>query len=224
MKQLSEDQIQDMVGRKEKFKFVFMIAAFVAIVVNGFYFYELYKLDGDMTLLLKSIEVFNVVLSFGVYVLIVGYLRNNVTDVSYFLWYMDAFLSSNGSWEYGKKPFMFVKQWRMYSNFEELSDDVTKLKQYNSKYSYWAVVSVIVLLPVLLCNSVEVLFCGESARIMMVWTDEVAFILFFIPKCIFALMLVFSLFMFLYYKDKVRTLANDPSKCKITATDISGLV
>lgn len=213
-----------MIGRKEKFKFVFMIAAFVAMVVNAFYFYELYKLGGEKTYLLESVEIFNIVLSLGIYALIVGYLRNNVTDVSYFLWYMDSFLSSNGSWEYGKKPFMFVKQWRMYSSFEELRDDVMKLKQYDSKYSYWAMVSVIALLPVLLCNSVEVLFCGESARIMMVWTDDVAFVLFFIPKCIFALVLVFSLFMFFYYKDKARTLANDPSKCKITAMDISGLV
>ena len=224
MKKLSEDQIQDMIGRKEKIKFIFMIAAFVAIVVNAFYFYELYKFGGEKTFLLKSIEVFNIVLSFGVYALIIGYLRNNVTDVSYFLWYMDSFLSSNGLWEYGKKPFMFVKHWRMYSSFNELSDDVVKLKQYNSKYSYWAMISAISLLPVLLCNSVGVLFCGESARIMMVWTDEVAFILFFILKCIFALVLVFSLFMFFYYKEKIRIFANDPSKCKITATDVSGLV
>lgn len=210
-----------MIGRKEKIKFIFMIAAFVAMVVNAFYIYELYKLGGEKTLLLKSVEIFNIVLSLGIYALIFGYLHNNVTDVSYFLWYMDSFLSSNGSWEYGKKPFMFVKQWRMYSSFKELSDDVIKLKESNSKYSYWVMVSAVALLPVLLCNSVEVLFCGESARIIMVWTDEVALILFFIPKCIFALILVFSLFMFLYYKDKIRTLANDPSKCKITTADVS---
>jgi len=215
MKRLSEDQIQEKIGRKEKIKFIFMIAAFVAIVVNVFYFYKLYKLDGEMTLLLKSIEVFNIVLSFGAYALIVGYLRNNVTDVSYFLWYMDAFLSSNGVWEYGKKPFMFVKQWRMYSSFRDLSDDVMRLKQCYSKYSFWSVVSVIVLLPVLVCNSVEVLFCGDSARIMMVWADDVAFYFFFLPKCIFALMLLFSLFKFISYKDKLKTLSNDPSKCKI---------
>ena len=224
MKKLSEDQIQDMIGRKEKIRFVFMIAAFVAIVVNAFYFYELHKLGGEKTLLLKSIEVFNILLSLGVYALIIGYLRNNVTEVSYFLWYMDAFLTFKGHWEYGKKPFMFVKQWRMYSSFDELSAEVDKLRRCYSKYTHWAVISALALLPVLLCNSLEVLFSGESARIMMVWTDDVAFYLFFIPKCVFALLLAFSLFMFVYYKDRLRTLANDSSKCKVMATDISDFV
>ena len=194
------------------------------MVVNAFYFYELYKFGGEKTFLLKSIEVFNILLSFGVYALIIGYLRNNVTDVSRFLCLADDFLLENKSWKSGRKSIMFMKHWRMYSSFEELSDDVMKLKRYNAKYSYWAVVSAIVLLPVLLCNSVEVLFCGESARILMVWTDEVAFYIFSIPKCMFALILTFSLFMFLYYKDKVRTLVNDSSKCKITAADVLDLV
>ena len=224
MKKLSEDQIQDMIGRKGKIKFVFMIAAFVAIVVNAFYFFELYKLDGETTLLLRSIEIFNVLLSLVVYVLIICYLRNNVTDVSYFLWYMDAFLASKGHWEYGKKPFMFVKQWRIYSSFEELFDDVIELKQCYSKYSYWTTFSAFALLPVLLCNSLEVLFSGETARIMMVWADDVAFYLFSLPKCLFVLVLAFSLFMFVYYKDKLMVLTNDPSKCNVTASDISDFV
>ena len=109
----------------------------------------------------------------------------------------------------------------MYSSYEELSKDTEELKVCNSRYTHWAVISALVLLPFLLCNSLEVLFSGESARIMMVWTDDVAFYLFFIPKCVFALLLAFSLFMFVYYKDKLRTLANDTSKCKVTATDIS---
>jgi len=224
MKKLSEDQIQDMIGRKGKIKFVFMIAAFVAIVVNAFYFFELYKLDGETTLLLRSIEIFNVLLSLVVYVLIICYLRNNVTEVSYFLWYVDAFLASKGHWEYGKKPFMFVKQWRMYSSFEELFDDVVELKRCYSKYSYWTIFSAFALLPVLLCNSLEVLFSGETARIMMVWTDDVAFYLFSLPKCLFALVLAFSLFMFVYYKDKLMILTNDPSKCNVTLSDVSDFV
>ena len=224
MEKLNEIQIRKRIVKREKIKSVFMIAAFVAIVINAFYFYELYKFGGEKTFLLKSIEVFNILLSFGVYVLIIGYLRNNVTDVSRFLWLVDDFLLENKSWKSGRKSIMFMKHWRMYSSFEELSGDVDKLRQYNSKCSYWAVISVIVLLPVLLCNSVEVLFCGESARILMVWTDEVAFYIFSIPKCIFALILTFSLFMFLYYKDKIRTVINDSSKCKITATDVSGLI
>jgi hypothetical protein len=224
MKKLSEDQIQHMVGRREKIRFVFMIAAFVAVVINVFYLYWFYKFDGEKTVLLICIEVFNILLSLGVYVLIIEYLRNNVTDVSRFLWLVDDFLIHNKSWKIGKKSIMFMMQWRMYSNFYELSDDVEKLKQCNSKYSHWAIVSAFALLPVLLCNSLEVLFCGETARITMIWTDDVAFYLFFIPKCIFALLLAFSLFMFVYYKDKLRTLANDPSKCKVTATDISELI
>jgi hypothetical protein len=112
----------------------------------------------------------------------------------------------------------------MYSSYEELNKDTEELKVCNSRYSYWAIISAFVLLPVLLCNSLEVLFSGKSARIMMIWADDVALYLFFIPKCVFALLLVFSLFMFVYYKDKLRTLANDPSKCKVTATDISELI
>ena len=221
MGKLSEDQIQKRIGRKEKIRFVFMIAAFVAVVVNAFYLYWLYKFDGEKTVLLNCIEVFNILLSLGVYVLIVGYLRNNVTDVSIFLWHMDDFLLHNKSWKVGRKSVMFMKHWRMYSSYEELSKDTEELKVCNSRYSYWAIISAFVLLPVLLCNSLEVLFSGESARIMMIWTDDVALYLFFIPKCVFALLLAFSLFMFVYYKDKLRTLANDPSKCKVTATDIS---
>jgi hypothetical protein len=224
MKKLSEDQIKNMVGRKEKIRFVFMIAAFVAIVVNAFYFFGLYKLDGEITLLLRLIEIFNVLFSLVVYVLIICYLRNNVTEVSYFLWHVDTFLTSKDHWEYGKKSFMFVKQWRMYSSFKELFDDVVELRRCYSKYSYWMTFSVFALLPVLLCNSLEVLFSGETARIMMIWTDDVAFFLFSIPKCLFALILVFSLFMFVYYKDKLRILINDPSKCNVTASDISDLV
>jgi hypothetical protein len=220
MERLSEDQIQDMIGRKGKIRFVFMVTAFVAAVINAFYIYELYKLGGEKTFLLKSIEVFNILLSFGVYVLIVQYLRNNVTDVSYFLWYVDEVLSPS-DWKIGKKPFMFVRQWRMYSNYEELSHDISCLRNFFTKYLYWMKFSVVMLLPVLVYNSVEVLFCGESARVFMVWTDGVAFFLFFLPKCLFALLLVFSLFMFLYYKDKIKALMNDPSKYKITAMDVS---
>jgi hypothetical protein len=221
MKRLSEGQILHMIGRREKIRFVFMIAVFLAVVVNVFYLYWLYKFDGEKTVLLNCIEVFNVLLSLGIYALIVGYLRNDVTDVSIFLWHMDDFLLHNKSWKVGRKSVMFMKHWRMYSSYEELNKDVENLKICNSKYSYWAIVSAFALLPVLLCNSLEVLFSGESARIMMIWTDDVAFCLFFIPKCIFALLLAFSLFIFVYYKDKLRTLVNDPSKCKVTATDIS---
>jgi hypothetical protein len=224
MKKLSEDQIQHMVGRREKIRFVFMIAAFVAVVINVFYLYWFYKFDGEKTVLLNCIEVFNILLSLGVYALIVGYLRNNVTDVSIFLWHMDDFLLRNKSWKVGRKSVMFMKHWRMYSSYEELNKDTEELKVCNSRYSYWAIISAFVLLPVLLCNSLEVLFSGKSARIMMIWADDVALYLFFIPKCVFALLLVFSLFMFVYYKDKLRTLANDPSKCKVTATDISELI
>jgi len=221
MGKLSEDQIQKRICRKEKIRFVFMIAAFIAVVVNMFYLYWLYKFDGEKTVLLNCIEVFNILLSLGVYALIVGYLRNNVTDVSIFLWHMDDFLLRNKSWKVGRKSVMFMKHWRMYSSYEELNKDTEELKVCNSRYSYWAIISVFVLLPVLLCNSLEVLFSGKSARIMMIWADDVALYLFFIPKCVFALLLVFSLFMFVYYKDKLRTLANDSSKCKVTATDIS---
>lgn len=221
MGKLSKVQIQKRIGRKKKIRFVFMIAAFIAVVVNMFYLYWLYKFDGEKTVLLNCIEVFNILLSLGVYALIVGYLRNNVTDVSIFLWHMDDFLLRNKSWKVGRKSVMFMKHWRMYSSYEELNKDTEELKVCNSRYSYWAIISAFVLLPVLLCNSLEVLFSGKSARIMMIWADDVALYLFFIPKCVFALLLVFSLFMFVYYKDKLRTLANDSSKCKVTATDIS---
>ena len=224
MKKLSDDQIKCMVGRKGKIRFVFMIAAFVAMVVNAFYLYWLYKFDGEETVLLNRIEVFNILLSLGVYVLIVVYLWNNVTDVSSFLWHMDDFLLSNKSWKTGRRSVMFMKHWRMYSSYEELNKDVEELRDCNSRYSYWAIISAFALLPVLLCNSLEVLFSGESARIIMIWTDDVAFYLFFIPKCIFALLLAFSLFIFVYYKDKLRMLVNDSSKCKVTAADISDLV
>ena len=221
MGKLSKVQIQKRIGRKKKIRFVFMIAAFIAVVVNMFYLYWLYKFDGEKTVLLNCIEVFNILLSLGVYALIVGYLRNNVTDVSIFLWHMDDFLLRNKSWKVGRKSVMFMKHWRMYSSYEELNKDTEELKVCNSRYSYWAIISAFVLLPVLLCNSLEVLFSGKSARIMMIWADDVALYLFFIPKCVFALLQVFSLFMFVYYKDKLRILANDSSKCKVTATDIS---
>lgn len=133
------------------------------------------------------------------------------------------FLSKSKLWT-GRRSIMFMRQWRMYSNSHELSDDVEKLRRCYSKYSQWAIISAIALLPVLLCNSLEVLFGGESARIMMVWTDEVAFYIFFIPKCIFALIFIFALFVYAYYKDKLRALVNDTNKCKVTLTDISDFI
>ena len=224
MKKLTENQIRERISKKRKIKFAFVIATFVAMVVNAFYFYELYKLGGEKTLLLKSIEVFNILLSLGVYALIIGYLWNNVTKVSRFLWYIDDYLLSNKSWKTGRRSVRFMEYLRMYSSYEELSKDVEELKVCNSKYSYWTTISAFALLPVLLCNSFEVLFCGESARIIMLWTKDVEFYLFFIPKCIFALLLALSLFMLVYYKNKLRTLANDPSKCKVMGSDISDLI
>jgi len=212
-----------MVDRKEKIKFVFMILTLVAVVVNAFYFYELYRLVGEKTFILTVIEVFDVLLSLFAYVLSFALIRNYVSDVSYFLWYIDAFISVKGPWDYGRKPFMFVKQWRMYSSFEELKAEVDELKHYYIKFRQLALISVILFLPVILCNSVEVLFCGESARIYTLWNQNVAFYLFFIPKCIFALLFAISLMLYFHYKDKVKILAYDPLKSRLTAADVSNL-
>lgn len=209
------------IGKRKKIKMAFIIAAFLAIVVNAFYFYELYMLDGEKTVLLKSIEVFNVVLSFYIYSLIVRYYRSMVFDLSGFLNSVELPSKREIDGKEKPKPFMFIKQWRMYPSLKELIHDLDKLKRYNSGHSYWLTLSLGMLFLCLLVNSIEILFCGESARVFMVWRDDVAFYLFFIPKCIFALLFVFNLCVLLYYRYKLKTLINDTSKCNVNMLDIS---
>lgn len=220
MKRLSKDQIDIIDGRKEKITLIFMIVAFATIVINAFYLYWLYKSGGEKMFLLDLMEFFNILLSFAINVLIIWYLRNNINEVTKFLWKAEDFLLENKAWKNGKKSVEFMSQYRMYSSCDEMQKDINDLKLCNSKRSRWALISAFMLLFVLLFNSIEVLFCGETARIMMIWIDDVAFFLFFIPKCIFALLLLFSLFKFLYYKDKIRLLLMDTSKCRITARDV----
>ena len=220
MKRLSKDQIEIIDGRKEKITLIFMIVAFATIVINAFYLYWLYKSGGEKMFLLDLMEFFNILLSFAINVLIIWYLRNNINEVSKFLWKAEDFLLENKEWKNGKKSVEFMSQYRMYSSCDEMQKDINDLKLCNSKRSRWALISAFMLLFVLLFNSVEVLFCGETARVMMIWIDDVAFFFFFIPKCIFALLLLFSLFKFLYYKDKIRLLLMDTSKCRITARDV----
>ena len=221
-KKLSEDQIQDMVGRREKSKFALLIAVFLAMVVNLFYLFLFYK-GGENETLLNFVEISDVVLVYAAYFAVVGYVRNEVTDVSYFLWYMDGFISSKGKWDFGRKPFMFVKQWRMFPSFEELKNDVEELKKFYSRRRFWAIVSVVVSFPLLLCVTALALFSGNSASVYEVWTQDVAQSLFLVPAGIFSVILFCSVFWFVHYREKVRILASDPAKSSLTSEDLKGI-
>ena len=210
--------------KKEKARRSLVLLVFIVLFVNAFYFYESHRLGGIRTHLLDVIEIFNIFMSFGIYAVIVTIVRNDVTYVSCFLRETDKLMSSNDSWGSGQKSLRFVEQYRMYSELDELKKDVENLKYAYSKHRFWLIISVIALLPFLLCNSVDVLFCGKSARIMMIWTDDVAFYLFYVPKCLFSLILIVSLSLFMFYKDKVKTIVTDPTKTKLILKDVSDLL
>ena len=116
MKRLSKDQIEIIDGRKEKITLIFMIVAFATIVINAFYLYWLYKSGGEKMFLLDLMEFFNILLSFAINVLIIWYLRNNVNEVTKFLWKAEDFLLENKEWKNGKKSVEFMSQYRMYSS------------------------------------------------------------------------------------------------------------
>lgn len=202
----------------------FVLLVFLVLVLNVLYFYELYKLGGVRTQSMVLIDVFNVLVLFGIYVVIVKVVRNDVVGEPSFLRELHGFIKNNGLWNSGPKSLKFVDKMRLYPGLDELKIDVGKLEHAYSKRRLWIVVSVISLLPVLLCNSVEVLFCGEDARIMMIWTKDVAFYLFFIPKCLFSLLLVASLSLFLFYKGRIRAIINDPTRTNFTIEDVKNLL
>jgi hypothetical protein len=202
----------------------FVLLVFLVLVLNVLYFYELYKLGGVRTQSMVLIDVFNVLVSFGIYVVIVRVVRNDAVGEPTFLRELHGFVKNNKSWNSGPKSLKFVDKMRLYSGLDELKIDVDKLEYVYYKRRLWVIVSVILLLPVLLCNSVEVLFCGENARIMMIWTKDVGFYLFFIPKCLFSLLLVVSLFLFLFYKGKMKAIINDPTRTNFTMDDVKNLL
>lgn len=213
------------IDKKERNIFYsFVLLVFFVLVVNVFYFYELYKLGGIRTQSMVVIDVFNVLVSFGIYAVIVRVVRSDVVKEPTFLQELHEFIRNNESWNSGLKSLKFVDKMCLYSSLDELKKDVGKLEYAYSKRRLWIIVSVISLLFVLLFNSLEVLFGGEDARIMMIWTKDVAFFLFFIPKCFFSLLLVISISLFLFYKGKMKAIVNDPTKTNFTMGDVKNLL
>lgn len=206
----------DRASKMKKIKLAFVIAAFVALIVDSVYFYELYMFNGENTILLQSIEIFNVALLFYVYALIVRFCWNDMSDVSNFL--NNVRLSSYDECKSEEpKPYNFVGQWRMYSSSERFIDDVSILKEYYSRYSHWSFMSLLTLFLCLFFNGLDVLFSGESARIYMVWRADAAFIMFFINKCMLAVVFILCLSLFFYYRYRIRKIVTDTSKCSLVA-------
>ncbi len=198
-------------------KLAFVIAAFVALIVDSVYFYELYMFNGENTILLASIEIFNVALSFYVYALFVRFCQFDMSDVSDFIKEVQLPSYDECKSEDIPKPYKFVGQWRMYSSPVRFNDDVSKLRLYYSRYSRWSFMSLLTLFLCLFFNCLDVLFSGESARIYMIWKADVAFLMFHVHKFILALIFILCLSLFFYYRYKIRKIVTDTSKCSLVA-------
>jgi hypothetical protein len=173
--------------------------------------------NGENTILLASIEIFNVALSFYVYALFVRFCQFDMSDVSDFIKEVQLPSYDECKSEDIPKPYKFVGQWRMYSSPVRFNDDVSKLRLYYSRYSRWSFMSLLTLFLCLFFNGLDVLFSGESARIYMVWRADVAFIMFFINKCMLAVVFILCLSLFFYYRYRIRKIVTDTSKCSLTA-------